>query len=224
MYVEFYSEGEVLQPALRRAGDVDVVVHELATGGETSYRLFLVVTGDDIDEFERRLEDDDTVCGFERLNEDVHERMYQVNAVPETVDQRVYEAAIDLGGVYHSSTNVDGAWYSKMNFPDRQAFRQFQAAAQSHGADVQPTIMRDEKFFLPDRVFGLTEKQQEVLSEAVKAGYFEVPRRSSLSEIADRVGISDQAASERIRRALRTIAESGVSGASSQSNSRARGR
>jgi predicted DNA binding protein len=223
MYVEFYSDGEVLQTTLRRVDEINITVHELATGGDTSFRLFLVVTGDCLGEFERCLETDDTVVGYDRLNDNAGERMYQVNAVPGTVDQQMYEAAIDIGGVYHSSTNVDGAWYTKMNFPDRESFRVFQAATNECGGNIQPTIIRDEKFFLPNRVFGLTEKQREVISEAVKGGYFEVPRGSSLSEIADRVDISDQAASERIRRALRTIAETGVSSALDESDNRVRG-
>lgn len=211
MYVEFYIETEILQNTLQQLSDVDLVVHELATGGETPLRLFGVASGDDVEAFEAGLEEDDTVAEFECLSQEPTEHVYQIVAESGTVDQRIHEASVDLGGVYITATNADGAWYLKMNFPDRQSFRQFQATAEDHGADVQPTIMRDEKFFLPDRVCGFTEKQQEALSEAVKTGYFEVPRRASLSDIANRVGISDQAASERLRRALRTIAESGVS-------------
>jgi len=211
MYVEFYVEGELLQTALRATADLDIVVHELGSGNTTPLRFFVVANGHGIDEFEDNLESDDTVAEFSCMNSDTADRMFQIVAEPGTVEQTLYEQFIDLGGVFHSATNADGAWYTKMNFPDRDAFRRYQSVAEAHGSALQPTIMRDEKFFLPDRVFGLTEKQRELLSEAVKAGYFEVPRRASLSDIADAVGISDQAASERLRRGMRTIAESGVS-------------
>jgi hypothetical protein len=48
----------------------------------------------------------------------------------------------------------------------------------------------------------LTDPQREVLTAAVNGGYFAVPRETDLVSIAEKFGISDQAASERLRRAL----------------------
>jgi len=49
----------------------------------------------------------------------------------------------------------------------------------------------------------LTDKQYETLRIAVRLGYFDLPRRADLEAIADRLGVSPQATSERLRRALR---------------------
>jgi len=40
---------------------------------------------------------------------------------------------------------------------------------------------------------------------AVEKGYFSVPRETKLGEIADVVGITQQAASERVRRGAETV-------------------
>ena len=40
----------------------------------------------------------------------------------------------------------------------------------------------------------------EIVTRALELGYFEVPRRATLTEIADELGISDVEASERLRR------------------------
>lgn len=48
----------------------------------------------------------------------------------------------------------------------------------------------------------LTAPQRGVLIAAVEEGYFAVPRRTTLVEIAEGIRVSDQAVSERLRRAL----------------------
>ncbi|WP_227377759.1 helix-turn-helix domain-containing protein [Haladaptatus halobius] len=50
-----------------------------------------------------------------------------------------------------------------------------------------------------DSISGLTDTQRETLLSAVDYGYFEIPRESSLAELATQLGISQNAASERIR-------------------------
>jgi len=53
--------------------------------------------------------------------------------------------------------------------------------------------------------FGLTPEQRETLLMAVEKGYFSVPRETKLAEIAEVVGITQQAASERVRRGAETV-------------------
>jgi predicted DNA binding protein len=51
----------------------------------------------------------------------------------------------------------------------------------------------------------LSEQQHEVLQLAFEEGYFAVPRETTLLELADQVGISDQAVSARLRRGLQIL-------------------
>lgn len=53
----------------------------------------------------------------------------------------------------------------------------------------------------------LTEKQKEVLVKAIKAGFFEVPRRVSLSSLASEFDVSPTALSEMMRRLSKKLAE-----------------
>jgi len=53
-----------------------------------------------------------------------------------------------------------------------------------------------------DGVVALTEKQQELLAVAHEEGYFDVPRGISQDELADRLGVSKSAVSQRLRRAI----------------------
>jgi hypothetical protein len=46
----------------------------------------------------------------------------------------------------------------------------------------------------------LTDRQQELLDEAVEAGYYDTPRECSLTELADRAGVAKSTASETLHR------------------------
>ncbi len=55
----------------------------------------------------------------------------------------------------------------------------------------------------------LTPRQREVLSIAADLGYFEIPRRVRLAELAKRVGVSDTAVAALLRRAEKRVLGSG---------------
>jgi predicted DNA binding protein len=52
----------------------------------------------------------------------------------------------------------------------------------------------------PSGRYGLTDEQYEALVEAYQRGYFEVPLGITLAELAEELGVSHQALSERVRR------------------------
>lgn len=58
---------------------------------------------------------------------------------------------------------------------------------------------------IPDSEKLLTDRQQEVLLKAVKRGYYETPRKTSLSNISDELGIAKSTCSQIIHRAEEKI-------------------
>lgn len=56
----------------------------------------------------------------------------------------------------------------------------------------------------------LTDTQHETLLAALEAGYFDVPRRTNLVGLADRLGVSDTAVSERLRRGIGTLVDAAL--------------
>lgn len=53
----------------------------------------------------------------------------------------------------------------------------------------------------------ITNKQQEALTEAYKAGYYDIPQDTTGDELAEQLDISHQALSERLHRAYKQIVE-----------------
>lgn len=210
MYVEYYHESEILRETLRDFSDLKVEVRNLATGPETPLQVTCAVTGSDCGAFGEVATEDPAVDEIKLLDHGQLHRLYWIRAVPDTIDQRAYEAAVDSGGVYLQSRRVEDGWCTTMNYPDESCFRKFQRRISEEGMEIEPTVIRVGQYLLSGGAFELTEKQEAVLSVAVEGGYFEVPRGSTLGEVADRLGISEQAASERLRRAMGSLASAAV--------------
>ena len=58
--------------------------------------------------------------------------------------------------------------------------------------------------------FNLTDKQRDALIAAHDAGYFEKPRRTTASELADEFDLSQQAFSERLQRGTSKLIENSL--------------
>jgi predicted DNA binding protein len=97
-------------------------------------------------------------------------------------------------------------WQFRIRFPDHDATTRFREACdeRSISYEVRRIYSVDE---FPSKQYGLTTEQREALSTAFASGYFRVPRETSLSELAEILDISPQAASGRLRRGLERMLE-----------------
>lgn len=53
----------------------------------------------------------------------------------------------------------------------------------------------------------LTDRQAEVFAAAYELGYFEIPRRASVEDVAEETGVTKSTASDTLRRAVRNLVE-----------------
>lgn len=107
-----------------------------------------------------------------------------------------------------SFTGRRTGWSVTLHFPDNDTVSLFHEQCYDHGISAQlQTIYRTDP---SDRtsLYGLTPEQFETLRMAHRLGYFEIPRQTTTSELAEEFGISSQAVSERLRRALTALVAS----------------
>ena len=74
--------------------------------------------------------------------------------------------------------------------------------------DVDISIQQIRKY-CPDSL--LTPRQLEILSQSLTNGFFDIPRKKSLSILAKEIGISPSALSENVRRINKKLAEHYIS-------------
>lgn len=93
-------------------------------------------------------------------------------------------------------------WEFEIRFPAHETLSSFT----THCEDAQITVEAN-RIYNPTGPnagpwYNLTDPQREALTLAVETGYYDIPRGCTTKELADELGISDQAVTERLRRAI----------------------
>jgi len=113
-----------------------------------------------------------------------------------------------------SGTGDGSGWQFRVLCRDRRSLSEFTERVTGQGVPV--TLDRVSPYE-DSRGESLSEKQVAAVLAAYDAGYFEVPRRTTVEDLAMGMGISDSAFSQRLRRGLRAVvAESVASGSLGQ--------
>ncbi|PSP61499.1 bacterio-opsin activator [Halobacteriales archaeon QH_8_64_26] len=164
----------------------------------------------DRDRFEHGVESDGRVAAFDRLDGTAGWTLYRLEwteAIDGFLDALADEDLIVERGFARAGTD---AWTIRLRALDHEALTRFQHQCADHGIEFDVRRVTHDSTEDEDPC-GLTDKQREALTLAFDAGYFDVPREISLSELADRLGISRQAYTRRLNRALGNyLAETGI--------------
>jgi predicted DNA binding protein len=95
----------------------------------------------------------------------------------------------------------DGVVTVQVVVPSRESFKRILTLLEECGADVSVEwLLNGEQRRLPaeTEVTQITEKQREAIETALEQGYYENPRQASLSDLADELGVTDSAVSQRL--------------------------
>lgn len=203
---EFTLTYPILEAALERTPSVSLEWERSDMAGEDVTVLTWALGSDtDLDGFERALADDASVRNTERIAAVDGRRLYHITLDRIGQEVSVYPVIVDAGGIIRQATADDDGWHFRVAFPDQQTFTRFRTVCDNQGIDLTlHTLLVEEASSDHDR-YGLTDRQRELLDVALDAGYFDIPRSASLEDVADELEISQNAASERLRRGLRGL-------------------
>lgn len=94
-----------------------------------------------------------------------------------------------------------GEWYFRLRFLDHGQVGNFYNFCTDQRLDVTvERVYTLTEETIEGRKLGLSEEEREALLLALREGYFESPKRSSATALSSRLGITQQAFSERVRR------------------------
>lgn len=116
----------------------------------------------------------------------------------------LFEGIDDQYGQIQAGKGSEDGWCFEIRFPSHEEVTRFQTHCEN--ARIRLTLDRiNSQTPGSEHLPGLTEAQVEALTLAVRTGYYDVPRGTTLEGVAADLGISDQAASERIRRGTKAV-------------------
>lgn len=207
---EVPAEAFVLGSALAADPGVRVRIERVVPVSERVIP-YLWVTGDDDTGIEAALDADPDVESFEtveRVDDEVLVRVTWRSGL-----DGFFDVLVESGGVILDAVGEAGRWSMTVQFDDRDGLGRFYRTCADRGVPIE--VLRVHDLVPPGETateLGLTDTQYRTLRTAFEWGYFAVPRRTSLSDLAAEFGVSDTAVSQRLRRGTSAVLETAFGG------------
>lgn len=164
----------------------------------------LWAAGGDFDAFEDALAEDPSVDEVVERAVFGDARFYQLVWSDDV--KRHIDAALDMEATILHAEVAEGAWQLRIRFATREQLEIFRTYLDDAGLGFHLRDLTERASSFQNRG-GLTTHQREALVVAVERGYYAVPRSTTMAAIAQTLGISEQAASERLRRGIERLVE-----------------
>ncbi|RJX47870.1 helix-turn-helix domain-containing protein [Halonotius pteroides] len=182
--------------------DVKVTLKTMVPLGGRSVPFFQISAGSH-EGFEQQVRDHPTVSDLYVVNSHDDETLYGLDW--EIDDDTFFDSVIEQNGHLLEASGGSDTWVFQVRFRSHDDLSTFQQSC--FDGDIPVDVRKIYNPTRPDAGpwYGLTTPQRETLTYAVEMGYYSLPRGISTEETADEFGISDQAVSERLRRAVETL-------------------
>ncbi|SFB91871.1 Predicted DNA binding protein, contains HTH domain [Halobiforma haloterrestris] len=181
---------------------VEVELERIVPLRETIIPLFWV-SGTEPGEVEDTLAENAETKSVTRLTTTDDKTLFEVQWSEQT--DGIVEALIDTGGKILEATGTAETWDFRIRFGDHAQLSAFNQALTDDGVPI--TLRHLYNPSPPEETSTLSHEQRDALATAYRRGFFEVPRDVTLAELAEEMGISDTALSQRMRRGLAITVE-----------------
>ncbi|MFH5797263.1 helix-turn-helix domain-containing protein [Haladaptatus sp. CMAA 1911] len=104
-----------------------------------------------------------------------------------------------------SATGTESKWRFELRTVDTTGITAFQRYCKDNSIDITITRLYALSELRTGEQYHITPRQEEALTAAFKAGYFDEPREATLEEIAREMDITRQSLAARLRRGHRNL-------------------
>lgn len=186
---------------LQMEGDTSITLETMVPIGERAVPFFRLHDGRNA--FEATVRDHAAVEDIHVVSTHNDETLYALDWA--IGSETFFEGIVEMDAHVMEATGTADTWVFELRFPSHETLSQFQ----TYCADISLPVSV-ERIYNPTKPdagpwYGLTAAQREMLTRAVKQGYYAIPRQTSTQTLADEFEISDQAVTERLRRGISTL-------------------
>lgn len=186
---------------------VRIRLESMIPTGESMIPYFWV-SSPDIEEVERTLQDSPVVEEVKIVDRVEDEALFRVEWSDDI--NGIIEAIIESETVIMKGNGHGDYWTFEFRFPEYEDLSNFYRTVVDNGVSVDLESIHNPIESSGSDTTQLSSEQREALLAAYQQGYFAVPREVTLVELADQLGISDSAVSQRIRRGLSKLLADGL--------------
>jgi predicted DNA binding protein len=189
------------------SGTETIELESLVPAGERAVPFFWVYDTD-FEAFEEAIKGHPSVDGIAEIDSYDDRVLYTFHWSVES--DTVFRSIQVVDAYILNATGTGDSWRFELRFPSRDSMSSFRERCHDHAVGFE--VLRVYNPSKPDLGpwYGLTEPQREAIVLAVEEGYYDIPRGCTTAELAERLDISDQAVTERLRRAIVTLVSNTV--------------
>lgn len=202
----------ILGRALENAPALEIDLEQMVPIGRKVIPYFWL-TDDNHEQFERALDREPGLSEYEVVDELDNRALYRVEW--DSADDTFVQTLVAHDAILQQASGDAESWIFQLRFPDSDSLSAFHTACRE--AEIDVTVERlHHSAERPDATSLMTDAQQALVERAYDEGYFDIPRETTLADLADQVGLSDQAVNERLRRGLEALIEGTIKSPSSR--------
>lgn len=195
-----------LAETLSSVPDMELEVDRIVETADDRVMPLLWVRGADPTTVSTVIKDDPSVQNVEQLSifEDGEhqEQLYRMEWVSEI--ELVLQVLTTPEATIREAYGEGESWFLQMFYPTRDTLTETIDYCKDNDLTFDIESIHEMEGN-PSGRYGLSEVQHRALTAAAEAGYYHVPRDTTLQELAADLDVSHQALSERLRRAIDTL-------------------
>ncbi|WP_458187539.1 helix-turn-helix domain-containing protein [Haladaptatus sp. NG-WS-4] len=203
--VELPAENFALEHTLNTLETVTFTVKQVVVYNHDSLMPYIWVGTGDRDVIERAFAADETVASYQLVGEFDTDCLYRLEWV-DRIDVLV-RALVEENGTVLSATGRDDSWSLRFLFSDNDSVNRTHEYCKERGIDFDVHKVTEFSGEGPDQ-YGLSKEQRTTIQLAYDRGYYSIPRETKAEQLAEEIGVTHQAISERLRRGHSTLIQS----------------
>ncbi len=197
------------QVALESVPEMELLFEDIRSVGDDPWKIIVWAMGDDFETYESTLTADPTIETYDCLAKLPEKRLYRLSLSDDGQRQTVHTVSVEHDITIIRLTATANKEELLARFPSRDTVVHLREACLERDRRFELLNLYEEKPAKNDGGFesryGITTGQQEALLTALEKGYFNVPRETTMEEIAEELGISTSALSTRLRRGQQAL-------------------
>ncbi|WP_135534165.1 helix-turn-helix domain-containing protein [Halostella pelagica] len=200
------SDDFALPHTLTAVPEMIVEIERVVATMQDKVMPYFWVSGLEQSEFEDAFREDESVKNVAKIDEIDDGRLYRAEWT-ENVETIVY-AYVEIGATILRAVARDETWELRIRFDDRSRLSDFQEYCDENDITFELNELKEQEQPMASVQYDLTTKQRETLVTALEEGYYEVPQQVTMSELANRMDLSQQALSKRFHTGHRNLISS----------------
>jgi predicted DNA binding protein len=199
--VEFTVPAEALamHQTLSESPEMTIEIERVVAHRSDTLTPYFWIRGGDRDRFESAIAEDPSVEEATRLDDYNNATLYRASWPRDIAS--IGQAYLQTGATILEAVGRHEEWELRLRFDDYEGISYFQEYCIENDIPFEVNRIYNPTTPRAGGQFGVTPKQREGLVAALEAGYYDGSQDTTMSDVAEELGITQQALSKRLRRA-----------------------